>query len=453
MSEAPRNGPACPGTPRETSVYRPLRDPAVWLILLVYLLLAVVYSYVMLLGQGPDESNRHFPYVRWLAHTWALPVEDPEITGGNLELHPPLYYLLLTPVYLLTEHLGEASAMRALRWTSPFMVLGGLLLWVPVLWQACGRNRRSFLFVLALTAWWPNLFVDAGAITNDAGAILASAALLYMASVHWWRNRSLQTALMLGALAGLGALMKASTIATSVGVLGVWLAWQHGRRFFRDPDFWVRGLAIVGGFLVVCGWWYVRNYELYGAFTPFPRGYRGIPEDISNWQAVQYGLVWPLLWRALHGLWASVFAGVVWFPPQSHVIVYNLLRLLCVLAIVGLALVVRRRWGKWPWLGSEQAPALLLSCAGFGVLWLSAIWMSVFVHMGVYQGGRYLLLYLPGLVLPLGLGLHELYRRTRAALPYVFTAVCMPLLSVLVWYHLWTYWNPKVQEMIERSTQ
>jgi branched-subunit amino acid permease len=79
--------------------------------------------------------------------------------------------------------------------------------------------------------------------------------------------------------------------------------------------------------------------------------------------------------------------------------------------------------------------------------------MSVFVHMGVYQGGRYLLLYLPGLVLPLGLGLHELYRRTRMALPYVLTAMCMPLLSILVWYHLWTYWNPKVQEMIERSMQ
>ncbi len=431
--------------------YHPLRDRLVWLILLVYLALAITYSYVMLLGQAPDESDRHFPYVRWLAHTWALPSDDPAVTGGNLELHPPLYYLLLTPLYLASEQFGDMAAMRVLRWTSPFVVLAALLLWLQIIWHACGRQRRSFLFIFALTAWWPNLFVDAGAITNDVGAILASVVLLYLVAVKYWHDRTVKVALLLGVVAGLGALMKASTMPPSFTILAVALIWQHGRRFYRDGDFWMRGLALAAAFLAVCGWWYLRNYEIYGALTPFPQGYRGIPYALSNWEGVLYGYAGPLLVRGLNGLWASAFAGIVWFPDSTHPVIYNVLRLLSVLAAIGLIIAIRR-WRKGELtIAADQAPALALACVGFATLWLSALWMAVFVHMAWYQGGRYLLLYLPGLVLPLGLGLHELFRRLRSPMPYLVTLCWFVFLSFVAWYHIWTYHNPIVRAAIEAA--
>ncbi len=431
--------------------YHPLKDRLVWLILLVYLALSISYSYVMLLGQAPDESDRHFPYVRWLAHTWALPIDDPAVTGGNLELHPPLYYLLLTPFYLASEQFGDITAMRVLRWTSPFLVLAALLLWMQIIWRACGCDRQSFLLILALTAWWPNLFVDAGAITNDVGAILASAVLLYLVAITYWHDRTVKIALLLGTVAGLGALMKASTMPTSFTIIGVALIWQHGKRFYRDGDFWMRGLAITAAFLAVCGWWYVRNYEMYGAFTPFPQGYRGIPYALSDWEGVMYGYAGPLLLRGINGLWASVFAGMVWFPDSSHIVIYNALRLLCALSLIGLIVAVLRwRRGELA-IAADQAPALLLSCVGFATLWLSALWMSVFVHMAWYQGGRYLLLYLPGLVLPLGLGLRELFRRMKTAMPYLVILCWFIFLSFVAWYHIWTYHNPIVRAAIEAS--
>jgi len=283
---------------------------------------------------------------------------------------------------------------------------------------------------------------------------LASAVLLYLVSIRLWHDRTVKTALLLGALAGVGALMKASTIATAFGVLGVALVWQHGKRFLRDADFWLRGLAMAAAFLAVCGWWYARNYELYGAFTPFPRGYRPIElYGLSNWEAIRYGKVWAPLADALNGLWASSFAGMVWFPDGTHVVIYNLLRLICVLSAIGVILgIVRWRRGEVV-MSQERLRTLALACVGFGTLWLSAVWMAVFVHKGVYQGGRYLMLYLPGLVLPLGLGLHELYRRMKSPVPYLVTMAFFLLLSAVAWYHIWTYHNPIVRHAIEAARQ
>ncbi len=427
--------------------YRP--DRVVWGIVAVYMILAVTYSYVMLLGQAADETNRHYAYVRWLAETWQLPIDDPEVTHGNLELHPPLYYFLLTPVYLLAHSGGDAVAMRALRWTSPFIVLVGLLLWMQVIWRACGGRRRPFLLAFALTAWWPNLFVEASAITNDAGALTASALLLYLIAVRWWDDRSLRSTSIYGVIAGLAALMKASTIPTSIVLIAVALVWQHGKRFYSKRDFWVRAGVAAAAFVVVCGWWYWRNIQMYGALTPFAVGYRGIPEGISNWQAISYGLAGPLALRAVNGLWASVFAGMVWFPDSTHMVIYTILRIITIAGIVGVIVgIIRMRAGEAK-MAHGQAQALILASVGFATLWLASIWMATFVHMGWYQGGRYLLLALPGLTIPLALGLDQLFQRMRSSVPYGLILTFFIVLSPIAWYHIATFWNPQVQRAIE----
>ncbi|MFP3905329.1 MAG: hypothetical protein ACLFWB_13880 [Armatimonadota bacterium] len=432
----------------QQETYQPPKDPAVWLIYLVYFGLAVIFSYVMLLGHAPDETSRHLPYVRWLAETWSLPVGDLEVEHGALELHPPLYYLLLTPVYLAAEVL-KINPLRLLRWTSPFLILASIYLWQQVIWRATGRKRALFLFSFALTAWWPNIFVDAGALNNDVGAILASALLLYLAAVYYWDDRSLKSAVVLGVIAGIAALMKASTIATSVGMLGVMLAWQHWDRLPGDRKFWLRGFSMMGAFFAIAGWWYVRNYALYGAFTPYPRGYSPIPEGLSRWDAISTGMVWPLALRAINGLWASVWAGMAWIPPAAGPVVYTVLRIITVAALIGLAARIIR----WRREGAADAEiqAIVLPLVGFVTLVVAAVWMSVFVHMGVYQGGRYLLIFLPGLTIPLAYGLHELYRRVPRYVLHFVTVGFFLLLSPLALYHIATYWNPTVQNAAAMS--
>jgi len=431
-------------TPSMTENWLPRKDPMVWAIAAVYLALAITYGYVMELGYGPDETSRHYPYIEWLANEGTLPPADPNEDCGAIELHPPLYYFVLTPVYAVAHSYGDRAALRALRWTSPFFVLLTLLLWFPVIRRACGDDRRTSLFAFALTAWWPNLFVPAGTLNNDVGTLVLCALLLYLVSVKQWASRSLASAALWGALTGVGALIKSSALTVCVPVIAVALVWQHGRRFWADGRFWTRGLVSAAACVVVCAWWYLRNLQLHGAFIPVPGGYCLIPDALTKFDALITGYVGTLLLRAVNGLWVSVFAGAVWFPDWTHPVVYGILRVLTALGLVGVVVGLWRVLSRRVRLTGGRAEAIILSAAGFGAIYLSCIWVSIFVHAGVYQGGRYLLPFLPGLTMPFALGLKQLFPERMRTPMMVIVALAFLSLNFLAWYHLWTYWNPFV---------
>ncbi|GEM_PF-7103992 len=426
--------------------WQPRRDPLVWVILGVYLALAIASSFIHELGYAADETSRHLPYVEWLYHERTLPPAVPGEEAAPLELHPPLYYALLTPLYALMEPYGRRASLLALRLVSPPLVLIVLLLWFAVIRRACANDRRKSLAALALTAWWPNLFVDASMLTNDVGTLLTLAGLLYLISVRQWERRDLASAALWGGLVGVGGLVKTSVPVAGVPLIAIALVWQHGRRFYRDGRFWTRGLVAAAAFLAICGWWFARNLELHGSLTGITPtlGFRPIPEAISNWEAVTYGMAWPLVLRAINGLWVSVFAGAVWFPEWTHPVVYTLLRIVTMAGILGVLVGLWRLAKGRARFAEGQAPALLLSIAGFAVLYLSDIYVATFIHMGFYQGGRYLLPFLPGLTLPLVLGVGQLMPDRWQKHAFIALTLLILALNFLAWYHITTYWNPFV---------
>jgi hypothetical protein len=424
--------------------WRPASDPLFLLIVGLYLALAVGYSFVMELGFAPDETTRHYPYVQWLAAHRTLPPPDLSGDVGPLNLHPPLYYVALTPVYLAAHPYGNRAALQALRLTSPFLILAALLLWFACIRKACADDRATTLGVFALTAWWPNLYVDAGALNNDVGAILVSSFLLYLVSVRHWDSRSLMSAAIWGLVVGLGALTKSSVLTVCLPVVAVALVWQHGRRFYADGRFWTRGLLFSAVLIATCAWWYLRNLEFYHALVPVPQGYSPIPPGIGKLDALMFGMAGPLVMRAVNGLWVSVFAGAVWFPDWTHPVVYGLLRVVSVAGIIGAVVGLWRLAKGRMRLAGGQLVAIVLPVVGFAAIYLSTVWVAVFVHAGVYQGGRYLMPFLPGLTIPLSVGLRQLVPTTRRADLAAAVAVFFLALNFLVWYHLITYWNPFV---------
>ncbi len=445
-ASAPDGPPAGADAAAVSGPWNARRDALVWLILAVYLVVAIASSYIHELGYGPDETSRHLPYIEWLAQKHCIPPVNPRDPLGPLQLHPPLYYALLTPVYLAAKPFGRRAALRALRWTSPPLVGLSLLLWFSVIRRACADDRRTTLFAFALTAWWPNLYVDAATLNNDVGAILASACVLYLIVCRHWRSRDLVSAALWGAASGVGGLLKASVPLATAPLVLVGLVWQHGRRFWAQERFWMRGFVSAAACLALCGWWFVRSLGAYGSVTGFTPalGYSPIPAGMSKLDALASGLVVPLVVRAVKGLWMSVFAGVVWFPESSRPAVYGILLALTVLAVagvvVGIVRLVRRR-ARW---GEGQAPAIILSALGFGVIYVSAVWVSVFVHAGFYEGGRYLMPFLSGLTIPFALGLKQVCPRPARTGVMIAVALFFLALNFLVWYHLSTYWNPYV---------
>lgn len=425
-----------------------LKDPLVLAILAVYLALALTYNFTMALGFAPDEQTRHYPYVRFLATQWRLPVGDVTAEGGFLDIHPPLYYALLTPLYLIFHRSGDMATMRALRLTSPPLILLALLCWLPVIAKACEHRRCPTLCAFALTAWWPHLFVPAGALNNDVGLILMSSLLLYLIVVRQWEDRSWRSAAWWGAVVGVGTLMKTSMLPPGLLVIGVALLIQHGRGFYRQRIFYARLAVGILAALLVCGWWLARNYMLYGQLSYFP-GMPAIPEGVTKLEALFMGYVGQLGLRAINGLWASVWAQMGWFPPAIHPWIYRVLLVVTVVAAAGLMVALVR--GRYRQVAAEprRLAALLLPMAGFGLLLAMAVYISIFIHIGVYQGGRYLLPFLPGLTLGLTLGLRQVApSRLRCPLGVLFVLFILAL-NPLALYHIITYWNPFVHGLLK----
>jgi len=268
-------------------------------VVLLFLVLATAYNLSNPLFEAPDELI-HYQYVRALQLEHRLPLV--EVPGPLTEDHqPPLYYLIaavfsaplsdaelarhtqLNPFwgyqigavghdnknqYLHPPHPLADPAARRVHWVRAFSTLfaaGAVLL---TYWLA----RQFFAEPLAVAcaavaAFTPNFLLTGAAISNDAMLALMSAAggLWLVDIVSREEPPALSEWAALALLLGAGVLTKVGaapllpTAALAVGLL----AWR-----LRDWRLFVTaGAILLGGVLLVCGWWVLRNLRLYGDLT------------------------------------------------------------------------------------------------------------------------------------------------------------------------------------------
>ncbi|MCG3211640.1 MAG: hypothetical protein FOGNACKC_05286 [Anaerolineae bacterium] len=111
-------------------------------------------------------------------------------------------------------------------------------------------------------------------VANEPANIAACAAAVYLSQRYALRGPSyrLRRPLALGLALGLAALAKMTGLA--VGLVAVVAFLQAAIRYRQQPEavrrLWRDGLLIGLMFLLVAGWWYWRNMQLYGDF--FQRG-------------------------------------------------------------------------------------------------------------------------------------------------------------------------------------
>ena len=164
-------------------------------IVLLYLILATLYAVYTPAWQAPDEPA-HYNYVRYLAESHRFPILKPgdypaayleEIKAAHFppemsiesiryEFHqPPLYYLLVVPLYSLF-----GGALLPLRLLS--VALGALLLLV-VRWTVSALvPERPFLALgaTAFVAFLPMHLAMTAAVNNDTLAELLLAMILLL---------------------------------------------------------------------------------------------------------------------------------------------------------------------------------------------------------------------------------------------------------------------------------
>ena len=219
-----------------------------------------IHNVVLYPGLRAPDGFGHFTYIWHLASTGTIPLA----TSGWSFFHPPLYYAWMAWVWNTLDSLDPSIRLRI----GTGVIAAAGLTHVAVAFALVRRRYpgRTLLHVAAagFLLFLPIQLYTAGYLGNEAlNAILCSLALL--ATLRLFERPSARRALVLGLLLGLAMLTKFTALAMVGGVFAsIGLRMLLRRSIRRDLPLATLAGAVA---LVVCGWFYLRNVEVYG--TPF----------------------------------------------------------------------------------------------------------------------------------------------------------------------------------------
>ena len=357
------------------------------LIVAAYVALAVIYSIATPPFEASDELW-HFPMVQVIAETGELPVQDAASPGlwRQEGSQPPLYYLAaaaltagidthdLEAIRRVNPHadiglvrpdgnvnmIVHRAGAEAFPWQGAALALHVARLFSVALGAATvlvtyALGRRLFperpevrLGAAALNAFLPMFLFISGSVNNDnlsnlLGNLLTLEIVVLLAAKAqpgWWLY------VLLGVTTGAGMLTKFNlgflipVIAVSLLVISLrlksWRPLLHG------------GLISGGLTVLVAGWWYLRNAQLYGDPTGLNVfldlvGRRAIPANAAQ--------LWAERDSFLQAFW-GFFGGVNVPLPNAAYVLFNLIG---AIGLIGAAIflgrvLVRREWTLERWL-------------------------------------------------------------------------------------------------------
>ena len=396
-------------------------------IFLLYVILAVLYSYATRLKWGPDEPA-HFVYVQSLALDFRLPEMQKDaalyVPGHALShqrQHPPLYYALAAIPYRLFAGLPTDAAWLRLRWFSILIGLGALALEWRLVRLLFPKDLTICFASLATLAFLPMFTYITSVVNNDGLAILLFAATAY----QWCRILSgkadLANLILAGALAGLAILTKESALALLPGLIVVAAATRPagaGRLWLRRLGRTLAALAAAG---VVCGGWFANNVATYGSPTVYAYlrpAYQSLAEALSY----PFGTSGKVGLFAALGIAADNTFKFLWLPwwtvEQQKVIpefTYKVgMALLSLAAFCGLMLALMDRCKRKAGLSALQAQALGLMLLTVLALIGGIVRYLLFIDYTAVQAGRYLIVVWPLLSIMGVVGLATLLKGPRA---------------------------------------
>lgn len=430
-------------------------------LMLVFVALAATVSFINPLFEAPDEI-RHYRYIRKLVTERALPIQGQEEVRSQSH-HPPLYYALaaLASAWVPSPHTsaydhplnpfwgyrnwevgvdnklqywhGEAErfpfregflAAMIPRWVN--VLLGvltvaltyqiGRRVWPDAPWLALGGA--------AVVALNPQFIYTSASINNDVIAAACSAVVLLLCVRIVQDGADHRALIWLGLAYGCALLAKLHLAAGGVLIAPalLWEAWQKRRSFSGHLAWmrrWMNGLLVVGGIaLALAGWWFIRNWVLYGD----PTGMRVVNElwagrsARDNWWAIGQGL--PYLWASL---WGRFGYGQIPLPQG----VYTAVLIVCAIGVLGYAWPGRRRF--------STAPALLLIST---IALYSAIVLYYMLIQPAGAMGRFLFPALPAFALIVVGGLCG-WLRTPARTAALALALMALLSALALGGYLW----------------
>ncbi len=365
-----------------------------YLIVALFIVVGIVYSLSTPVLEASDEF-KHYPYVQYVQTNHTLPVLEPEVCqespaecpwlqdGGQ----PPSYYGLMAAA---TSWI-DTSDLPTLLWKNKHAFIGnptqicnknliihqpeqerfpwtGAVLAVHVirlLTLLFGAGTVVLTYLLAqelfpgqpvfavgastLTAFNPMFLFVSASVNNDAmAAFLGSWALLIMVRIIDCRRTSSTTdatlirrTMLLGLLIGLGILTKLSLLglmplALFVVAVHTWHQYSHELPLRRSALVTLHLLLIVLIAAAISGWWFLRNWRIYGDPTALNafiavQGRRAQAPALRDWIG-EFGTFRWTYW--------GLFGGVNVMAPRG---IYSFFDLISLAGLVGFVIWAVRR--------------------------------------------------------------------------------------------------------------
>ena len=397
------------------------------LLLLIFVFLSGCYSFVTPLFEAPDEKA-HLQFISWLAQGNPLPHIHTDLDKISHEIgQPPLYYGLLAPVVAQLDlttmdsiapfnrywrsgagvnvHFhtqaeqfpfqGTAFTVHLVRLFS--VILGSITVAATYGLARILSPRLAFTAAM-LVAFNPQFLFLSGVINNDnLVTALSSLTLLLLLKLMINPAPPVWQYVLLGTVWGLAILSKLTGIGLGAAIavgLGI-TAWRQ--RKWRAML--LGGGAVGAAMLLVSGWWFWRNWVLYGdplAWDAFLLANANLvrPIPISWVEAFQSSI------RIPKSFWAMFNYGVV--APEAFYWFIN-----------GLMLVAAAGFIRWLWFGKRrhfpQTHLLLPLVVWLGVVYVALLrWIGLVMHT---EQGRLLYPAIVSLAVLGSLGLHAFNRR------------------------------------------
>lgn len=262
-------------------------------IVLLFVVIGTLYAIETPPWQAPDEPA-HYNYIAQIAGRGCCPIiamgdwdsvyldqikgeqfpENVDLSPIEYEDHqPPLYYLLLTPVYLATD-----GSLIALRLASVLLGIGGPLAAYFVIARLLPEHRIPALAAATFVAFIPQRVAIMASVNNDSLAETVLGIILVVAITYLGNPGSIDPdghavplpeasrphAAALGGLLGVAFLTKLTIYLPAAMIVGLAILLRrrterHSARQLAQDSIWVAGMALlIGG-----GWW-IRNIVVYG---------------------------------------------------------------------------------------------------------------------------------------------------------------------------------------------
>jgi hypothetical protein len=211
---------------------------------------------------------------------WQKPLEGVFYAPGqgvNWEgQHSPLYYLVMVLPYRLARTWPPGVRLLFLRLCSVTLACGSLVFWFRSIMLFESLNTRRFLLQAGLiVTFFPSLWYDLARLGNDSlAAFLFAGSFYYLLSMYTNGQKQMQDFFKLSLALGVGLLTKLFFLPLLLSAVfsSLWLSVRVTRLGLKPLLF--RIAVLVGGSVLLGGWWFGFCYFHYGSLIVSHEAYK-----------------------------------------------------------------------------------------------------------------------------------------------------------------------------------